>query len=161
MEEHLKILYEVFNAEGVDAEWRKSDDFTVKHLQKIYNELGISLKPKTNPMEIILNHIYVNDNISLLARMLGAENDADNKEFEDGISNEFESEEFTSLCFSEFERGDWTEEGEARDQVEDTYGEEGYNYYEIHTKNYIHTFSHMMPFRENFTLCKSDKKNKN
>ena len=54
--------------------------------------------------------------------------------------------------FTKFVRGDWS------DYPDTDYGEEGHNYYEIHTKNYIHLFSKMMPFGEHFTLCRSDKK---
>jgi hypothetical protein len=135
---HLKILYEVFNAKGyVDCEFDEN-------FQIIYNEIGIGVSPNTNPMEIILNHIYLHDNISLLDRMLGTE------ETDNVIVFDYDID----YCFTEFERGDWS------DYPDTDYGEEGHNYYEIHTKNYIHTFSHMMPFREHFTLCRSDKKNK-
>ena len=136
-EKHLKILCEVFN-----TEWYVDCEFD-EQFQIIYNEIGISVSPNTNPMEIILNHIYLDDNISLLKRMLGAD------ETEDAIvfDNDMDS------AFTEFEIADWV------DFPETEYGLEGYNWYEIHTKNYIHTFKHMMPFRESLTLCKSDKKN--
>ena len=134
---HLKILCEVFNTEYyVDCEFDEQ-------FQIIYNELGISVSPNTNPMEIILNHIYLHDNISLLERMLGTEE----------TGNAFGFDIQMDFAFTEFEIGDWS------DSPETEYGVEGYNYYEIHTKNYIHTFSHMMPFREHLTLCVSHKKN--
>ena len=138
--EHLKILCEVFN-----TEWYVDCEFDGR-FQIIYNEIGISVSPNTNPLEIILNHIYLHDNISLLERMLGTE---EAKETENAFFFDIDMD----FAFTEFEIGDWS------DFPETEYGIEGYNYYEIHTKNYIHTFQHMMPFREYLTLCSTKKKN--
>ena len=150
MDNYFKILCELFNAEYYDNYEMSNDngDWTDETFQVIYKEIGISVASKTNPMEIILTHIYLNDSISLLERMLSTEETV-------GAKIHFGFDYEIDEVFTEFVRGDWS------DYPDTDYGEEGHNYYEIHTKNYIHIFSKMMPFGEHFTLCGSDKKNNN
>ena len=59
------------------------------------------------------------------------------------------------IAFEDFERGDWSDEGEDRDLYEEQYGEEGYNYYTI---KYLHEFREMQSFSEGLEFVKSNLK---
>ena len=48
-----------------------------------------------------------------------------------------------------------SDEGEDRDLYEEQYGEEGYNYYNINTKKYLHVFQEIQPFSEGLEFVKS------
>ena len=157
MDEQFKILCEIFGLEHYnDFDWGK-DEYLSEQFQIVHKEIGVGILPNTNPMEIILNHIYLQDDINILERMLKTEEAVDS-----GTSFGFDIDWDTgnSSYFREFERGDWSDEGESREIFEYSYGESGTNYYEIQTKNLIHTFSHIMPFAEHFNFCGSEKKKK-
>tara|TARA_B110000902_G_C13773128_1_gene385142 strand:- start:29 stop:469 length:441 start_codon:yes stop_codon:yes gene_type:complete len=138
-DDYFETLCNIFNVSNENKhEWDEQ-------FETIYKELGIHLLVDTNPMEIVLNHIYTTDNIGLLERMLLTEDSVD-------AGTNFSFDNDMDFAFTEFEIGDWS------DFPDTEYGLEGYNYYVIHTENFMHTFSHMMPFREFLSLQKSEKK---
>ena len=120
MNHYFKILCKIFDAGRFDVEEIENGDWENAEFQFMYNEIGISATPKTNPMLTILNHIYLKDDISLLERLLGT-----NKTVTANTNLNFFDEEL-EFVYQEFERGDWTEEGEACESNEETYGEERY-----------------------------------
>ena len=71
MNHYFKILCKIFDAGRFDVEEIENGDWENAEFQFMYNEIGISATPKTNPMLTILNHIYLKDDISLLGRLLG------------------------------------------------------------------------------------------
>ena len=147
MDKDFKTLCEIFYADSYENDFIKIDGdlSSLDELFQIaYREIGISLKSKTNPMKNLLHHIYVHDKIDFLERMLNTDETIEAK-----INFGFDS--YTDIAFTEFEKGDWVEESSE-------YGEEGYNFYEINTKNYIHTFSELQPHSEGLSLCSSRKK---
>ena len=95
-------------------------------------------------MKYILVHIYQNDSINILKNMLNVEGDG-----------EYSIDYDLDIAFEDFERGDWSDEGEDRDLYEEQYGEEGYNYYNINTKKYLHVFQEIQPFSEGLEFVKS------
>ncbi|MDA9182534.1 hypothetical protein N9O51_05015 [Saprospiraceae bacterium] len=130
MDKHLETLYTLFRVESFENDADET-------LQKIIKDFGIPEISSTNLMKYILDHIYQNDSINILKNMLGIEGDG-----------EYGMDADLDLVWADFERGDWSEEGEDRDNYEEMYGEEGYNYYNINTKKYLHEFQEMKPFSE-------------
>ena len=153
MDKDFKTLCELFYADSYENDFIKIDgDLSGldEMFQVVYKELGISLASKTNPMKNLLHHIYVHDKIAFLERMLNTGETIEAK-------TNFGFDSHTDIVLTEFEKGDWVEESSS--SYEEEYGEEGYNYYEINTKNYIHTFSELQPHSEGLSLYGSDKKN--
>jgi len=135
---HLKTLYKIFITEDFEGDSNFIEDYK-EEFEVIFKEIGNPLQNE-NPMKFILNHIYENDDFTLLKRMLSTcdtQKQGSNLGFDYDIDN----------CDDyDFERGDWSEENDARDNCEDEYGEEGTDYYYIYSKNLSHVFSKQAPF---------------
>ncbi|MDA9325855.1 hypothetical protein N9Q69_01350 [bacterium] len=137
MNNHLETLYKIFNVEHFENDADEA-------LQKIIKDFSIPEISSTNLMKYILGHIYQNDSINILKNMLNVEGDG-----------EYSIDYDLDIAFEDFERGDWSDEGEDRDLYEEQYGEEGYNYYNINTKKYLHVFQEIQPFSEGLEFVKS------
>jgi len=57
---------------------------------------------------------------------------------------------------SDFEEGDWFEDNEEHEMMENEYGEEGTQYYLVYTKTQVHTFSEDRPFSNGVDYVKSE-----
>jgi hypothetical protein len=133
--ENLENLYSAFNADSY-AEIGNYDESEIEMFHKIQKDLGIAEIPKTvtNYMEYFLENIYENDASDVLVRLMNVG--------DDGYGFDFDID----LFFTDFEEGDWSDDSEEQEDMEEEYGEEGYNLYQVFTKTLQHNFRDMTPF---------------
>ncbi len=133
--ENRENMYSAFYADSY-AEISTYDESKIEMFQKIQKDLGIDEIPEgvSNYMAYFLDHIYENDTADVLVRMMNVG--------DDGYGFDYDIDVF----FTEFEEGDWFDDNEEHEIMEETYGEEGYNLYQIVTKNFQHNFRDMAPF---------------
>ena len=140
---HLKTLHELFNTEHYEGD----DDF--KYFKEIFKITGIPSQNQ-NPMKFVLNHIYENDDIDLLKRMLRTYDT-----IKEGTNFGFDYESDVLYNDHEFFRSDSSDDNDQRSSYEAEYGEEGTYYYYLYSKNFRHEFSEDAPFADDLFYCTS------
>jgi hypothetical protein len=139
MEDHLQNLKNALFASS-----SKQEDLNDKCYADVYQQLcdflGESLPDGVNPMEWVAERTYETDNVGVLC-LIFCDNliDSDLDYFE-----------------SDFEEGDWFEENEEHEMMENEYGEEGIEYYFVYTKMKKHIFSEAKPFSNGVEYDRSD-----
>jgi hypothetical protein len=129
MEKEQLQLRELFFADCYNQE-EIADDGFIQTIELINQKFGLNICIDVTSVNQVVDHIYENDDLELLKFLL-----LEGWCFDFGFNfNE---------CPTDFERGDWTEESEDSDDVHEEYGEEGYDYYFITTKNKIFVFWEM------------------
>jgi hypothetical protein len=129
MEKEQLQLRKLFFADCYNQE-EIADDGFIQTIELINQKFGLNICIDVTSVNQVVDHIYENDDLELLKFLL-----LEGWCFDSGFNfNE---------CPTDFERGDWTEESEDSDDVHEEYGEEGYDYYFITTKNKIFVFWEM------------------
>jgi hypothetical protein len=101
-----------------------------EYVSEIFSEvLGREIKPENNPMKVVIDLVFELDHIDALIKLF---------EYNENMPQDY--------FYIDFEEGDWFEDNEDQRALEAEYGEEGYKYYEVHTKTKIHVFQEMKPF---------------
>lgn len=136
---NLELLLQVFYADSYSDQSLYSES-DLAMFKKMQIDLGISEIPNnvSNFMAYFIEQMYETDNSKVLINLLFAGAEEDFYHFDNNIG----------LVESEFEKGDWSDDGEYHKAMELEYGKEGYNIYHIHTKNYRHDFREMTPHSE-------------
>jgi hypothetical protein len=139
MEDHLKKLKNALYASSFTHE-DLNDEYNADVFQQLSELLGESLPNDVNPMEWVAERTYETDNVSVLCQIF-CENlfDSDIEYFE-----------------SDFVDGDWSEDNEEHEMMENEYGDEGTECYIIYTKSKKHFFSEDKPFSTGVEYDKSE-----
>jgi hypothetical protein len=139
MEDHLKKLKNALYASSFTHE-DLNDEYNADAFQQLSELLGESLPNDVNPMEWVAERTYETDNVSVLCEIF-CENlfDSDIEYFE-----------------SDFLDGDWSEDNEEHEMMENEYGDEGTECYIIYTKSKKHFFSEDKPFSNGVEYDKSE-----
>jgi hypothetical protein len=139
MEDHLKKLKNALYASSFTHE-DLNDEYNADVFQQLSELLGESLPNDVNPMEWVAERTYETDNVSVLCEIF-CENllDSDIEYFE-----------------SDFVDGDWSEDNEEHEMMENEYGDEGTECYIIYTKSKKHFFSEDKPFSNGVEYDKSE-----
>jgi len=139
MEDHLKKLKNALYASSFTHE-DLNDEYNADVFQQLSELLGESLPNDVNPMEWVAERTYETDNVSVLCQIF-CENlfDSDIEYFE-----------------SDFVDGDWSEDNEEHEMMENEYGDEGTECYIIYTKSKKHFFSEDKPFSNGVEYDKSE-----
>ena len=139
MEDHLKKLKNALYASSFTHE-DLNDEYNADAFQQLSELLGESLPNDVNPMEWVAERTYETDNVSVLCQIF-CENlfDSDIEYFE-----------------SDFVDGDWSEDNEEHEMMENEYGDEGTECYIIYTKSKKHFFSEDKPFSNGVEYDKSE-----
>ena len=139
MEDHLKKLKNALYASSFSHE-DLDDKYNVDAFQKLSELLGESLPDGVKPMEWVAERTYDTDNVSVLCQIF-CENilDSDIGYFD-----------------SDFEEGDWSEDNEEHEMMENEYGVEGTECYIIYTKSKKHFFLEDKPFSNGIEYDKSE-----
>jgi hypothetical protein len=130
MDEHLSTLKSGLYSNAYGPGELKDESY--KEIYDVLSELmGEPVPDNVVPLEWVAEKIYETDNSEALERI-----------FCDPFGLDYDLD-----CFeSEFEDGDWSEESEDHDEMEEEYGEEGSHIYKVYTKNKIHFFRVSAPF---------------
>ena len=99
-------------------------------LQKIAT-VNVSIEYNLKSLEEVVYNIYELDHVEALKLLLTGD-----------LGFDFDMEYTENY----FERGDWFEDNDDQKEMEETYGEEGFQYYIINTKSKSHEFKEMKPF---------------
>ena len=139
MEDHLKKLKNALYASSFTHE-DLNDEYNADAFQQLSELLGESLPNDVNPMEWVAERTYETDNVSVLCEIF-CENlfDSDIEYFE-----------------SDFLDGDWSEDNEEHEMMENEYGDEGTECYIIYTKSKKHFYSEDKPFSNGVEYDKSE-----
>ncbi len=139
MEDHLKKLKNALYASSFTHE-DLNDEYNADVFQQLSELLGESLPNDVNPMEWVAERTYETDNVSVLCQIF-CENlfDSDIEYFE-----------------SDFVDGDWSEDNEEYEMMENEYGDVGTECYIIYTKSKKHFFSEDKPFSNGVEYDKSE-----
>ena len=134
---NLERLYETFYADSFD-DASQYDQWELDLFKKMQIDLGVEKIPEnvTNHMAYLLDQMYETDNSKVMVSLLNAGENGEGY----GINYD------TDYIVLEFEEGDWFDDNEEHEIMEETYGREGYNLYRAFTKNYQHDFREMKPF---------------
>jgi hypothetical protein len=125
MKEDLKLAL-LHNAFETDSSWINKDEDVIMEFSKL---LGQKVEMTGSPMKFIVDQVYEQDSVESLLYLIEI--------WEDSIFDMF---------LVDSEGGDWFDDNEDHNALEAEYGDEGYDYYEIHTKNKIHDFECCKPF---------------
>lgn len=139
MEENLKKLKNALFSSSITTE-DLNDEYYADVFQQLSALLGESLPDGVKPMEWVAERTYETDNVNVLCSIF-CENllDSDIEYFE-----------------SDFEEGDWFEDNEEHEMMENEYGAEGTECYVIYTKTKKHFFSEDKPFSNGVEYDKSE-----
>jgi hypothetical protein len=139
MENHLQKLKDAFHASSFDQNDLNNENYT-RVFQELSSLIGEAIPEVLKPMEWVAERTYETDNVGVLC-LIFCDNliDSDIDYFE-----------------SDFEEGDWFEDNEEHEMMENEYGEEGTQYYLVYTKTQVHTFSEDRPFSNGVDYVKSE-----
>jgi len=139
MENHLQKLKDAFHASSFDQNDLNNENYTLV-FQELSSLIGEAIPEVLKPMEWVAERTYETDNVGVLC-LIFCDNliDSDLDYFE-----------------SDFEEGDWFEENEEHEMMENEYGEEGIEYYFVYTKMKKHIFSEAKPFSNGVEYDRSD-----
>ena len=118
MDEQLKQLHEILYSEDYDTDFE--EEWFIEEINDINTQFKLNLPISKDSFRLIVEEIYNNNNVELLNYII-----IDPGRFDwDTYISEYS-----------FERGDWFDDNEEHEELEEQYGEEGTDYYSIETKN--------------------------
>ena len=143
MDQNIQTLRNALLVDNYDAQ-----DFRDSEFINVFNQLCSLFDEQydtdQNPLEWLIGKIIEHDSVEALQLI-----------FSENIGLQYDIEYLDNY----FEEGDWSEDNEGHEMMEDEYGEEGTQYYSIYTKNQIHTFSEDRPFSDGVDYVKSTSRN--
>jgi hypothetical protein len=132
MDKELQKLHLVFYTSDMNEDDAKEEYFK-DGIAKLNQLLGTSIEPSKNALAEVIDKIFDSDNVEALELLLTGDL---------GFGYDLD------YCDNYFEEGDWFDDDEEHEEMEEEYGEEGYQYYDIYTKSKIHVFSQSRPFAD-------------
>jgi hypothetical protein len=135
MDQELKKLYDIFYAENYDD--CIENKWFIGNIEEINQKFNLSIPVDANTMKSICKEIYFNDNIELAKHMILG-------------STGFDWDRYDAEY--DFEPADWVDDDENRRDYDETYGEQGTDYYVIETKSKQIIFSHLRHFDLPYSL---------
>ena len=140
MDQNIQTLRNALLVDNYDAQDFQDIEF-IENFNKLCSLFDDKYDADQNPLDWLIEKIIEHDSVEALILILSED-----------IGLQYDMEYFEN----DFEEGDWFEDNEDHEMMEDEYGEEGTQYYLVYTKTQVHTFSEDRPFSNGVDYVKSE-----